>query len=156
EILMGEDPLPNLAREWLVTNGTGAYAMGTALGINTRRYHGLLVAAQRPPVGRIVALNQVLEQLTLKAGGPRAGGLKSPGPTLEFSSDTSRAPQAREVYVPAGRTLLRRSERGLTVTWQYEAAGVTFTRELLLHWKQQAATLRYTVRGLTQPARLKL
>jgi hypothetical protein len=32
-------------REWLVTNGIGGYASGTAAGLNTRRYHGVLVAA---------------------------------------------------------------------------------------------------------------
>lgn len=39
-------------REWLVTNGLGGFASGTVAGIATRRYHGLLVAALRPPVGR--------------------------------------------------------------------------------------------------------
>ena len=43
-----------LRREWLVTNGLGGYASGTLAGVNTRRYHGLLVAAQTPPVGRTV------------------------------------------------------------------------------------------------------
>ncbi len=43
-----------LRREWLVTNGLGGYASGTLAGINTRRYHGLLVAALEPPVGRTV------------------------------------------------------------------------------------------------------
>ena len=39
-------------REWLETNGLGGYAMSTVTGENTRRYHGLLVAATKPPVGR--------------------------------------------------------------------------------------------------------
>src|SRR6266571_4349575 len=39
-------------REWLVTNGIGGYASGTVSGNLTRRYHGLLVAALKPPVGR--------------------------------------------------------------------------------------------------------
>ena len=39
-------------REWLVTNGLGGYASGTVSGNLTRRYHGLLVAALSPPVGR--------------------------------------------------------------------------------------------------------
>ena len=51
--------------EWLLTNGTGSFAMGTALGCNTRRYHGLLVAAATPPVGRVVVLNQVADELIL-------------------------------------------------------------------------------------------
>src|SRR5207245_3266862 len=38
--------------EWLVTNGLGGYASGTVAGLLTRRYHGLLVAALKPPVGR--------------------------------------------------------------------------------------------------------
>lgn len=39
------------SREWLVTNGRGGFASGTIAG-NTRRYHGILVAALKPPVGR--------------------------------------------------------------------------------------------------------
>jgi predicted glycogen debranching enzyme len=41
-------------REWLVTNGIGGFASGTVGGLNTRRYHGLLVASLRPPVERTV------------------------------------------------------------------------------------------------------
>ncbi|HEY6234351.1 MAG TPA: glycogen debranching enzyme N-terminal domain-containing protein [Candidatus Elarobacter sp.] len=40
------------AREWLLTNGRGGYAMGTVAGTLTRRYHGLLIAAIDPPVTR--------------------------------------------------------------------------------------------------------
>ena len=39
-------------REWLVTNGLGGFASGTVAGLSTRRYHGLLIAALHPPVGR--------------------------------------------------------------------------------------------------------
>ena len=39
-------------REWLVTNGIGGFAMGTVPGVLTRRYHGLLIAALEPPLGR--------------------------------------------------------------------------------------------------------
>src|SRR5882672_10023280 len=50
-----------LRREWLVTNGLGGYASGTLAGINTRRYHGLLVAALTPPVGRTVLVGGSVE-----------------------------------------------------------------------------------------------
>jgi predicted glycogen debranching enzyme len=43
-------------REWLVTDGLGGYAMGTIGGLRTRRYHGLLVVATRPPGGRMLGL----------------------------------------------------------------------------------------------------
>ncbi|MFN2219772.1 MAG: amylo-alpha-1,6-glucosidase [Anaerolineae bacterium] len=39
-------------REWLITNGIGGYASGTIAGLLTRRYHGLLIAALNPPLGR--------------------------------------------------------------------------------------------------------
>jgi len=39
-------------REWLCTNGLGGFASGTVAGSLTRRYHGLLVAALHPPLGR--------------------------------------------------------------------------------------------------------
>ena len=51
------------AREWLVADGLGGYAMGTVAGLRTRRYHGLLVPAVNGPAGRmlgLVALEPVL------------------------------------------------------------------------------------------------
>src|SRR5258708_4107989 len=47
--------------EWLETNGSGGFAMGTVAGANTRRYHGLLVASLRPPVERHVLLSRLEE-----------------------------------------------------------------------------------------------
>jgi predicted glycogen debranching enzyme len=46
----------SLRREWLVTNGLGGFASGTIAGCQTRRYHGLLIAAEKPPVGRTMFL----------------------------------------------------------------------------------------------------
>src|SRR5260370_32845335 len=54
---------PAVRREWLVTNGLGGYASGTVAGVNTRRYHGLLVASLDPPVQRMVLLAAVEEWL---------------------------------------------------------------------------------------------
>ncbi len=49
--------------EWLVTNGIGGYASGPAAGPPTRRYHGLLVAALHPPLGRTVLVTRFEEKL---------------------------------------------------------------------------------------------
>ncbi|HEY6137913.1 MAG TPA: amylo-alpha-1,6-glucosidase [Thermoanaerobaculia bacterium] len=51
--------------EWLETNGLGGYASSTACGMNTRRYHGLLVAATQPPVGRMVLLSKLDERVRI-------------------------------------------------------------------------------------------
>ena len=53
--------------EWLETNGTGGYAMGTVAGTSTRRYHGLLVAPLRPFGGRHVLLAR-LEEAVVDGG----------------------------------------------------------------------------------------
>ncbi len=50
-------------KEWLVANGLGGYAAGTLIGANTRKYHGLLVAAHDPPAGRTLHLAKVDERV---------------------------------------------------------------------------------------------
>jgi predicted glycogen debranching enzyme len=62
------DVTAGLDREWLVTNGLGGYAAGSILGATTRGYHGLLVAALRPPVDRFVLVTKVDEEITLPDG----------------------------------------------------------------------------------------
>lgn len=51
--------------EWLETNGRGGFASSTISGDHTRRYYGLLVAAVKPPVGRMVLLSKFEEVLTI-------------------------------------------------------------------------------------------
>src|SRR5947199_10585341 len=57
-----------MGREWLVTNGLGGYASGTVAGVNTRRYHGVLVASLNPPVQRMVLLAAIEEWLIVPDG----------------------------------------------------------------------------------------
>ena len=53
-------------REWLVTNGIGGYASASLAGANTRRYHGLLVPAFHPPLGRAVLLSKLEEEVRVE------------------------------------------------------------------------------------------
>ena len=53
------------SREWLETNGIGGFASSTISGSHTRRYHGLLTAATRPPLGRITTVSKFLESLII-------------------------------------------------------------------------------------------
>jgi predicted glycogen debranching enzyme len=50
------------SKEWLVANGIGGYASTTAVGANTRAYHGLLVAALAPPADRRLLLSSLDEE----------------------------------------------------------------------------------------------
>ena len=67
KITIGSKNLSDLERalktEWLVTNGLGGYASSTVLGVNTRKYHGMLIAAFNPPVDRRVLLTRIDEKI---------------------------------------------------------------------------------------------
>src|SRR5216117_816064 len=69
----------SMSREWLETNGLGGFASSTIVGLNTRRYHGLLVAATRPPVGRVVLLSKLEETLVLDGRRFELGTNQYPG-----------------------------------------------------------------------------
>jgi predicted glycogen debranching enzyme len=59
------DPAQCLRREWLETNAIGGFACATIAGANTRRYHGLLTAAIKPPVARCLLLSKLEETLVI-------------------------------------------------------------------------------------------
>lgn len=138
------DPETNTAelfeREWLLTQGGGGFALGTATGVNTRRYHGLLVAATQPPVGRVVVLNQLFEQLELERDGKTH--------TLEFGG-CQFIDDGKPVVAPDCLPLLKRFDRGLDAVWSYQWGQLTFTRRLVLHDGQPACTVHYDITGLS-------
>jgi predicted glycogen debranching enzyme len=55
----------SIQKEWILTNGLGGYASSTVLGINTRKYHGLLVAAFHPPRDRRICLEKLDEEVIM-------------------------------------------------------------------------------------------
>ena len=55
-----------IKREWIVTNGIGGYASSTVLNINTRRYHGLLVAPLEAPARRHLILSKLDESIEIE------------------------------------------------------------------------------------------
>jgi predicted glycogen debranching enzyme len=65
--------------EWIETNGLGGWASSTVIGANTRRYHGLLVAAIHPPVGRMVLLSKLDETLVSNGRRYDLGSNQFPG-----------------------------------------------------------------------------
>jgi predicted glycogen debranching enzyme len=102
-------------REWLETNGLGGYAMSTVTGENTRRYHGLLVSAMKPPAGRAVLLSKLEETIVVD------------GRRIDLS--TNRFPG---VIHPEGFRFLTgfRMDPFPTVTW--EADGVVVEKEVFM------------------------
>ncbi|MCK4883710.1 MAG: glycogen debranching enzyme family protein, partial [Candidatus Diapherotrites archaeon] len=65
EVDFEKDLDKSLEIEWLETNGLGGFASSTVVGANTRKQHGLLVAAMDPPVKRWVLLNKLEETIEI-------------------------------------------------------------------------------------------
>lgn len=120
------------SREWLLTDGLGGYASSTLVGLNTRRYHGLLVVATRPPLGRMVLLAKVDETLLLDgerhelattayAGAVQPRGFES---AVRFSLD----PLPTLTWEVGGGTLTRsvarvHGEPATALLYAYDGAG---------------------------------
>ena len=73
--------------EWLETNGTGAFAMGTVAGLNTRRYHALLVASLKPPTERYVLLSRFEEEAVVNGRTFALYCCQYPGKLVDAGSD---------------------------------------------------------------------
>lgn len=53
-------------KEWIITNGIGGYSSSTDFGgMNTRKYHGLLIAAMNPPYNRKLILSKLDESIEI-------------------------------------------------------------------------------------------
>ncbi len=116
--------------EWLLADGLGGYAMGTASGMLTRRYHGLLVVALKPPVERVVLVSQIVETIVLDG--------------QEFWPTPMRFADAPE---PAD-SMLTRFERGPGwVRWLMEVSGVSIEKRLERDQGCGVARVSYTVRS---------
>lgn len=136
-----------LGTEWLLTDGRGGYAMGTALGIATRRYHALLVASLSPPVERLATLQSLIEEIALAADpGTSAGARTHDLSGCLFQGDTG------PVEHPRGCDNLVRFEKDDGVRWVYhvgggpDAGGAEIVRELALIPGENAARITWTVR----------
>lgn len=117
-------------REWLLTNGLGGYAMGTASGANQRRYHGLLVAAVEPPSTRMVLLANV--ECEVIAGGQPIG----------LSTN-----QYQGAVHPDGYQYLEHFSIGKTATWRYRAEGLQLERVVAVHPGVNAVDVIYRNTG---------
>jgi len=53
------------SKEWIITNGIGGYASSSVIGLNSRRYHGILIASKNPPADRMVMVSKVEEKMIL-------------------------------------------------------------------------------------------
>jgi predicted glycogen debranching enzyme len=130
-------------REWLVTNGLGGYAAGTVAGLNTRRYHGLLVAALAPPLKRTMLLSKLLESVRLEGD--------------DFSYKLACNEYTDDVIDPHGYAYLEAFVlEGMVPVWTYALAETLLEKRVWMAHGSNTTYVTYTLRRGDRPLRLEL
>jgi predicted glycogen debranching enzyme len=119
-----------LGLEWLVTNGLGGYASSTVLGMNTRKYHGLLVAAFNPPVNRHVLLSKLDEEIQIESQTYKLG-------INEF----------RDTFYPRPHDMLHEFILNPFPRFKYEAQDVMLQKTIFMHKGKNATVIDYDIRN---------
>ncbi|MBX7219688.1 MAG: amylo-alpha-1,6-glucosidase [Blastocatellia bacterium] len=117
-----------LKQEWLETNGIGGFASGTLARIRTRRYHGLLFAATKPPVGRTLLLNAFESSVTVN------------GERFETSSN-----QYPGVVHPTGYKYLTRFRLNPWPVWTYRVGDVVLESAIWMVHGENTTVIEYTL-----------
>ena len=131
----------DLSIEWLEADGLGGFAMGTASGIRTRRYHGLLCVARTPPTGRVLLVSAV--EAWVDAGrGPRALSSHHYLPAVTHPDGASRLLSFTCEPFP---------------TWTYELEDeLRVVHELFVSRGSAQVVQRWRLEGAPRPAKLTL
>ena len=128
-------------REWLVADGLGGYAMGTVGGLRTRRYHGLLVIATKPPGNRMLGLAALDASLVFGDRRVRLGVHEWASGAIDPTG-----------YVHLESFVL---EHGVP-RWRWTVGDVTVEREIAMDRGRAAVAITHRVVRARGPVRLEL
>lgn len=115
------------SREWLVANGLGGYASSTAVGANTRAYHGLLIAALSPPTDRRLLLSSLDEEMN----GFSLGNHQYPG-----------------AIHPQGFRMLQEFCLDPLPHFYYKAGEYLVEKTVFMVYGENTAVIRYNIQGV--------
>lgn len=125
--------------EWLETNGLGGWAGSSIIGCNTRRYHGLLVAATVPPTERMNLVNKLDETIILS--------------NQRFDLSTN---DYGDVISPQGYQYLSSFKKDLFPEWIYEVNGIKLTKTIAMVHGENTTLIIYKVEKANEPFILEL
>jgi len=129
------------SREWLVTNGIGGYALGTIAGHQTRCYHGLLVAALQPPLGRTLLVAKLDETARYAS--------------QEFELFTNR--WADGTVAPEGyRNIERFHLEGTTPVWTFALADALLEKRIFMQSGANTTYVLYRLVRASSPVELSI
>ncbi len=141
-------------REWLVTNGIGGYASGTVAGLLTRRYHGLLIAALQPPLGRTLLLTKLDETATYDGHTYPLFTNRWAVPISDLRHEWGRDWVGVE---PIGFHHLERFHlEGTTPVWTFGCANALLEKRVWMQHGANTTYIRYDLRRATAPLTLSV
>lgn len=129
------------SKEWLVTNGIGGYGAGTASGLLTRRYHGLLIAALQPPSKRTLLLSKLNESIVYN---DREYQLY-----CDRWADESISPDGYQ-YISSFFLV------GTTPVWEYQFEDALLEKRVWMEQGENTTYIRYTLKRGAFPLNLSL
>jgi len=136
-----QDITSSVQREWLVTNGIGGYAMGTVSGVQTRGYHGLLLAALNPPLGRTLLLSSLEETVT-------AADVSTP----LFTSNA----QSQDTPAKGFESINHFQLNGTTPTWTYALGSTRLEKKVWMEPGANTTYICYTLLAAESPISLDI
>ena len=127
-----------LKRDWVITNGIGGYCSQSALGCNTRKYHGLLVAPLTPPARRFVVLSKVDESIETDG---KQYNLYTNIANGDISEGYEYLTDFKKEYIPI---------------FTYKVAGITIKKFICMQYGRNTVVVLYRVINHDKETRLTL
>src|SRR3990172_7472606 len=129
------------SREWFCANGIGGFASGTVVGLLTRRYHGLLMAALQPPLGRTLLVAKLDESVEYDGAAHHLFSNRWAGGTVD----------------PQGYRLMERFRlEGTTPVWTFACADALLEKRIWMEPGANTTYVRYQVLGAGGPLGLSI
>lgn len=126
--------------EWLETNGLGGWSGSTIIGAHTRRYHGLLVAAVKPPTDRMLLVSRLDETIV----------------TTDCRFELGVNLYNENVIHPHGYNYLTKFNKHLFPQWEYEAGGIRLQKTIAMIHGENSVVIVYRVLHAESPFTLEL
>jgi len=137
-IEIDENTVQNLNKakklEWIITNEFGGYSSSTVIGMNTRKYHGLLVASDKPPLGRKVILSKLDEEMILD------------DKTVKLSTN-----RYTDVVYPEGYKYQVKFELNPFPQFTYKVNGIVVKKTIYTNFVKNVIVVKYEFEDVKEP-----
>ena len=127
-----------IEKEWVITNGLGGFASSTAIGINTRKYHGLLIAPLTPPARRFLILSKLDESIKIN------------GENYDLYSNMGQN------YISKGYKYQTSFEKERFPVFEYNVKDVKITKTICMEYGKNTVGVFYEIKTGKDPIQLTL